>query len=37
MQICDAEDVQILKGIVNKDHVHMLYESAPHVCRLVIF
>jgi len=35
MQICDAEDVQILKGIVNKDHVHM-YIECPHVCRLVI-
>ena len=23
IQICDAEDVQILKGVVSKDHVHM--------------
>ncbi|MFD0799553.1 IS200/IS605 family transposase [Maribacter chungangensis] len=23
IQICDAEDVSILKGVVSKDHVHM--------------
>src|SRR5215212_3728715 len=23
MQICDAEDVRILSGVVSKDHVHM--------------
>ncbi|MDQ6968692.1 MAG: IS200/IS605 family transposase, partial [Mariprofundaceae bacterium] len=23
IQICDAEDVQILKGVVSKDHIHM--------------
>ena len=26
IQICDAEDVQILKGVVSKDHVHMHIE-----------
>ena len=26
MQICDAEDVKILKGVVAKDHVHMHIE-----------
>ena len=26
IQICDAEDVQILKGVVSKDHVHMHVE-----------
>ena len=26
MQVCDAEDVQILKGVVSKDHVHMHIE-----------
>ena len=26
MQICDAEDVRILKGVVSKDHVHMHIE-----------
>jgi len=26
VQICDAEDVQILKGVVSKDHVHMHIE-----------
>jgi putative transposase len=29
IQICDAEDVKILKGVVSKDHVHMHIEYAP--------
>jgi putative transposase len=29
VQICDAEDVSILSGVVSKDHVHMLLEYAP--------
>ena len=29
IQICDAEDVKILKGVVSKDHVHMLIEYPP--------
>ncbi len=29
MQICDAEDVKILKGVVSKDHVHMHVEYPP--------
>ncbi|MDZ4877958.1 MAG: hypothetical protein CLLPBCKN_007393 [Chroococcidiopsis cubana SAG 39.79] len=29
IQICDAEDVQILKGVVSKDHVHMHVEYPP--------
>ncbi len=29
MQICDAEDVRILKGVVSKDHVHMHLEYGP--------
>ena len=29
MQICDAEDVVILKGVVSKDHVHMHLEYPP--------
>lgn len=29
VQICDAEDVRILKGVVSKDHVHMLIEYPP--------
>ena len=28
IQICDAEDVQILKGVVSKDHIHMHIEYA---------
>ncbi len=26
IQICDAEDLRILKGVVSKDHVHMHME-----------
>ena len=26
IQICDTEDVQILKGVVSKDHIHMHVE-----------
>ena len=29
IQICDAEDIRILKGSVSKDHVHMLIEYPP--------
>jgi putative transposase len=29
IQICDAEDIRILKGVVSKDHVHMHIEYAP--------
>ena len=29
LQICDAEDVRILKGVVSKDHVHMHIEYRP--------
>ena len=29
IQVCDAEDVKILKGVVSKDHVHMHIEYAP--------
>lgn len=29
IQICDAEDVRILKGVISKDHVHMLIEYPP--------
>jgi len=29
IQICDAEDVRILKGVVSKDHVHMHTEYPP--------
>lgn len=29
IQICDAEDVRILKGVVSKDHVHMHVEYRP--------
>jgi putative transposase len=28
IQVCDAEDVKILKGVVSKDHVHMHREYA---------
>jgi len=29
IQICDAEDIVILKGVVSKDHVHMHIEYRP--------
>ena len=29
MQICQAEDVRILKGVVSKDHIHMHIEYRP--------
>ena len=29
VQICDAEDIRILTGVVGKDHVHMLLEYPP--------
>jgi putative transposase len=33
IQICDAEDVRILKGVVSKDHIHMLIEYPPKLSR----
>ncbi|MEM7737812.1 MAG: IS200/IS605 family transposase [Deinococcota bacterium] len=37
IQICDAEDVRILKGVVSKDHVHMHieYPASQSVSNLV--
>ncbi len=29
VQICDSEDVRILKGVVSKDHIHMHLEYPP--------
>ena len=29
IQICNAEDIRILKGVVSKDHVHMHIEYRP--------
>ncbi len=29
IQICDSEDVRIQKGVVSKDHIHMLIEYPP--------
>jgi putative transposase len=29
IQICDAEDIKILKGVMSKDHVHMHIEYPP--------
>ena len=31
-QICDAEDVKILKGVVSKNHVHIHIEYRPSLC-----
>jgi len=37
IQICDSEGVQILKGVVSKDHVHMHidYRPSQSICELV--
>ena len=32
IQICDAEDIRILKGAVSVDHVHMHLEYSPKLC-----
>jgi putative transposase len=29
IQVCDAEDIRILSGVVSKEHVHMHLEYAP--------
>lgn len=29
VQICEAEEIEILKGVVSSDHVHMHIEYAP--------
>ena len=29
IQICDTEDIRILKGVVSKDHIHMHIEYPP--------
>ena len=29
IQVCDSEDVRILKGVVSKDHIHMHIEYPP--------
>jgi putative transposase len=31
IQICDAEDVQILEGVVSQDHVHLRLEYPPSI------
>lgn len=31
IQICDSEDISILKGVVSSDHVHMHIEYPPKV------
>ena len=31
IQVCDAEDVYILKGVVSKDHIHMHVEYPPRL------
>lgn len=29
IQVCDSEDIRVLKGVVSKDHVHMHIEYPP--------
>ncbi len=31
IQVCDAEDVRILRGVVSKEHIHMHLEYPPKV------
>ena len=31
VQVCDSENVRILKGVVSKDHVHMHVEYPPSI------
>ena len=31
IQVCDSEDVRILKGVVSKDHIHMHIEYPPRI------
>ena len=31
IQICNSEDVRILKGVVSKDHIHMHIEYRPSI------
>ncbi|CAG5015910.1 IS200/IS605 family transposase ISDra9 [Dyadobacter sp. CECT 9275] len=34
-QICDAQDVRILKGVVSKDHIHIEYQPSLALSDLV--
>jgi len=36
IQICNSENVHILKGVVSKDHVHMHIEYPPSLCISVL-
>ena len=35
IQICDSEDVEILKGVVSKDHMHVPYRPSLKISDLV--
>ena len=35
IQICEAEGVQILKGVVSKDHIHIEYRPSQDISTLV--
>ena len=30
-QFCEANEIRILKGVVSKDHVHILVNAPPHI------
>ena len=36
IQICNSENVKILKGVVSKDHVHIHVEYPPSLCVSVL-
>ena len=35
IQICEAEDIGILKGVISTDHVHIDYRSSQNISDLV--
>ncbi len=35
IQICEAEDIQILKGVVSKDHIHIEYRPSQNISNIV--
>ena len=35
IQVCEAEDIQILKGVVSKDHIHIEYRPSQGISTIV--
>ncbi len=36
VKICDSENIQILKGVVSKGHVHVRFEHLPILCMSIL-